>query len=270
MPGINDYLVGRINDFFQSGSGPTHSKLSQVFSEIGVDDGYHFSPDGDSPTKQTRILDAFRKLERKLEQSALLLSKLVNLLRLNGDLTLISNSKRNGLVEALNENGWTLSDSNSLETSVPVNLATAGRDSLQEQLNRLNRSTDDPALLLGTAKELIEAIYKFVLEEIGTGVPKNYKFQQLQYLALDRLQMLPDNVDATKPGGAQLRAIDQGARDLAQQINELRNLQGTGHGRTLPTGVTKEAAMFVIRQGGLLAEMLLVQLDISTGRAKVR
>ena len=170
MPAINDYLVGRINEFFQGGSGPTHSKLTQVFLETGVDDGYHFSPDGDGPNKQTRILDAFRKIGRNPEKSALLL---------------------------------------------------------------------------------------------------NYKFQQLQYLALDRLQMLPDNVDATKPGGAQLRAIDQGARDLAQQINELRNLQGTGHGRTLPTGVTKEAAMFVIQQGGLLAEMLLVQLDISTGRTKI-
>ena len=185
MPAISDYLVGRINEFFQGGSGPTHSKLTQVFLETGVDDGYHFSPDGDGPNKQTRIRDAFRKIGRNPEKSALLLSKLVNLLRLNGDLTLISNSKRYGLVEALNENGWTLSDSNLLETSGPINLATAGRDSLQEQLDRLNRSTDDPALLLGTAKELIEAIYKFVLEEIGTGVPKNYKFQQLQYLALD-------------------------------------------------------------------------------------
>jgi hypothetical protein len=34
-------------------------------------------------------------------------------------------------------------------------------------------------------------------------------------------------------------AIHQSTWQIAEQVNTLRNLQGTGHGRTLPTGITR-------------------------------
>lgn len=266
---VNDFLLESILDFFQGGEGPSHGKLGDIFSEAGVPDGYKYDPDARGTTKQGRIRTAFSKLRRDPHGTKRLLQKIINLLRVHGDLSDLNAPRRIRLVEALAEDQWELSPTNILAEADTIVLATGDRDALAEQIRRLNESTDDPALLLGTAKELLEAIYKFVLEEAGIGYPKNGSFQHLQHLALDRLQMLPQQVDSSHPGGLELREIWEKAQSLAAKINDLRNLQGTGHGRTLPTGVTTEAARFVIKQGVLLGEMMLTKLDINTNNAKV-
>lgn len=53
---------------------------------------------------------------------------------------------------------------------------------------------------------------------------------------------------------------------MIDAINELRNDHGTGHGRTLPTGVSVDAARFMIRQATMVAEMLLAAHDRQMGR----
>ena len=53
---------------------------------------------------------------------------------------------------------------------------------------------------------------------------------------------------------------------IAEQVNTLRNLQGTGHGRTLPTGITEDLAFLVVREACTVAEYFLALLDKSHGR----
>lgn len=264
-----DILLGRIECFFKGGIGPTHSALSRVFEDLGIGDDYKYSPGVAGPSKQKRIRAAFRLAQRRPEIREGFIRKIIALLVLNGDLEERDAESRVKLAEALAMCGFELTEHNQIESIGPVDLSVTGRAALEEQLKRLNRSTDDPALLLGVAKELIESIYKFVLEEIGTGVQKNSSFRQLQHLAMDRLQILPQSVDVDRPGGKPLREIYQSAMTLAGAINELRNEQGTGHGRTLPTAVSPEDAIFVIKLASLLAEMLLEKLDRATGTASV-
>jgi hypothetical protein len=52
--------------------------------------------------------------------------------------------------------GWELTDEAGLLPIGIIDVATGGRVALDDQLARLRRSTDDPALLLGTAKDLLE------------------------------------------------------------------------------------------------------------------
>jgi hypothetical protein len=54
---------------------------------------------------------------------------------------------------------------------------------------------------------------------------------------------------------------------IAEQVNVLRGLQGTGHGRTLPMGVSPELAMLVVREACSVAEFTLNALDRQRGRA---
>lgn len=63
-----------------------------------------------------------------------------------------------------------------------------------------------------------------------------------------------------------LSALRVAGWKIAQQVNVLRGLQGTGHGRTLPTGVTPEQAVLVVREACAVAEFALSSLDRQLGR----
>jgi abortive infection Abi-like protein len=162
--------------------------------------------------------------------------------------------------------GWQLADDGVLSIAGAVDLSTGGREALDDQLERLRRAVDDPALLLGTAKDLLEAVAKFVLEEFGVSIAGQADFAQLWYLARERLGVLPQQIGGDAPGGPQIKAILQSSWRIAEQVNQLRGLQGTGHGRTLPTGVSAEMALLVVREAGSVAEFALTTLDRQMGR----
>src|SRR6266540_2359903 len=62
------------------------------------------------------------------------------------------------------------------------------------------------------------------------------------------------------------KAVLQSSWKIAEQINELRCIQGTGHGRTLPTGVTAEMALLMVREACSVADFALTTLDRLYGR----
>jgi hypothetical protein len=163
--------------------------------------------------------------------------------------------------------GWSLSDEGVLSAAGAIDLSTGGREALDEQVDRLRRAAEDPGQLLGSAKDLLEAVAKFVLEEFGVCAPKNDDFDHLWYLARDRLQLLPEQVNPGLPGASNIKAILQSSWKIAEQVNKLRGFQGTGHGRTLPTGVSAEMALLVVREACSVAEFMLASLDRVRGRA---
>jgi hypothetical protein len=171
------------------------------------------------------------------------------------------------LRSAFTHAGWTLSDDGRLDRVGSVDLETGGRAALDEQLDRLRRNMDDPAAVLGIAKDLVEAVSKFVLEDGGMTPPKDAKFDWLIYMAFERLRFTTAVIDESVPGAKQLRAIFKSAQTVTLQLNELRNLQGTGHGRTLPTGLSQQTARFVIREVTHVAELMLSTHDQQMGRS---
>lgn len=169
---------------------------------------------------------------------------------------------------ALSRVGWGLSDDGYLSPSGAIDLTTGGREALDEQLDRLRRVADDPGQLLGSAKDLLEAVAKFVLEEFSVPVPgRAPDFDHVWYLARERLGVLPQQVNPALPGADNIKAILQSSWKIAEQVNRLRALQGTGHGRTLPTGVSAEMALMVVREACSVAEFTLSTLDRARGRS---
>ena len=114
--------------------------------------------------------------------------------------------------------------------------------------------------MIGGAKDLLESVAKFVLDEVGMPVTGKQDFPQLMHLARERLDLLPKNVDMTLPGGEAIRKILQSSHQIADQVNALRAVQGVGHGRTLPTGVSPEMALLVVREASSVAEFMLMTL----------
>lgn len=265
---VSDDIAAAIAAFFHAGEGPPHSAVTRVLTGAGLNDGYEYRPGTNGPSKEDRVLSAFRRAEREGSGRKLvegLLSALRHKNLVGVDAAMQSDDEKR-LRVALGRTGWLFTDDGQLRAFAGADIDTGGREALDESLARLRGSTSDPALLIGTAKDLLESVAKFVLEETGIPVPTSMGFDALWHIARERLGVLPERVDTTLPGFEAIRAIHQSSWTIAKNINDLRNLQGTGHGRTLPTGVTEDLALLVVREACSVAEYMLRRLDATRGR----
>lgn len=268
---LSDEVAAALAEFFYSGDGPSHATLSRCFVACGLADADPYDPATGMPNKQQRVLAVCAVARRRpggVDDK--LLEQLLTALRVGRIFQAtdpLVTARVAALRRALTVKGAGLDDEGRLQRTDHIDLATGGRAALDEQLARLRHNAEDPGALLGGAKELLESICKFVLEEQQMLPNRKMDFDELLALALDRLQLQPQTVNASVPGGRQLRAIYQSAKTTASTINELRNLQGTGHGRTLPTGITKETGRYVIREAAHVAELLLSTHDRQMGRS---
>lgn len=264
---INGEVSGAIAQFYFSGSGPSHATLTRAFRTAGYSDSDPFDPGTMTPNKQERVLAVFRAAERRPSGAQKLVAALLDDLRRHGIFTASNNAADvENLRAAITHAGWGLSEDGRLEHLGDIDLQTGGREALDEQLDRLRRNLGDPAALLGGAKELLEAIAKFVLEEGGRLPDPRTPFPGLIELSFEQLGLLPAVVSDNMPGAKQIHLIYKSAKTTTIAVNQLRNLQGTGHGRTLPTGVTVEAARYVIREVTHVAELMLSTHDRQMGR----
>lgn len=262
-------IAAALGRFFHGGVGPSHSALTSAFAHAGYADD---DPcDGTLPNKERRVQIVIGAAARRPARARELIDAILAQLRVAGgfdperqgfDHDVVRTAQR-----TLRRAGWQLDDEGYLSPLGIADMATGGRGALDEQLDRLRRSTDDPALLLGTAKDLLEAVAKFVLEELSIPVNPRADFAELWFHARDRLGIQPKQVAADLPGATVIQKVMQSAWSIAEAVNQLRNLQGTGHGRTLPTGVTAEMALLVVREACSVAEYVLATLDRTLGRS---
>jgi hypothetical protein len=269
---VNDEIAAALAGFFFGGAGPSHTRLSTVFVGAGYSADDPYSPVAQTPNKETRVLTVMRAAQRRPERARDLVDALLTQLRVHGCFdagrSAVHEPNRVRAVQrAFRPTGWQLSDDGYLSTTGSIDLTTGGRAALEEQVARLRRATDDPGQLLGSAKDLLESVAKFVLEEFGVPTKRHDDFDHLWYLARERLNVLPAQVDSGLPGANSIKAILQSSWTIAEQVNKLRGVQGTGHGRTLPTGVSAEMALMVVREACSVAEFMLARLDRAMGRA---
>jgi Abortive infection C-terminus len=267
---LTDEVAAALAKFYHGGDGPSHSALTASFVHAGYSDADPYDSALGTPNKEQRVLAVTRAAMRRPANARKLVEHLLVSIRVGGYLQNRGGefaSKVRALQIALRRAGWQLSDDAVLSPLGVIDLTTGGRPALDEQIDRLRRSTDDAGALLGSAKDMLEATAKFVLEELGLEVSKKADFNYLWHLARERLGLHPSQVDASTIGGEAIRKILQSSWMIAEQVNVLRGLQGTGHGRTLPTGVSPELAMLVVREACSVAEFTLNALDRQRGSA---
>lgn len=266
---VNGEVVAALCAFVKGGAGPSHSSLTSAFLAAGLANLTPYVPGSlQNLNKVERITEAGRAVWRHPTGGRRLVEELLSVYRVSGIFAEPNlDMDKSVLRSALQQQGWALDEEGRLEPLGEIHLEVGDRQALNDQLNRLRRNTEDAALLLGTAKELLESVGKFVLEE-GNRLPdRKMDFPEVMTLAMEQLGLMPVQVDASTEGGKQIRKVYQAIRTVVEAINELRNEHGTGHGRTLPSGVSVEAARFMIRQATIVAEMLLAAHDRQTGRA---
>jgi hypothetical protein len=103
---------------------------------------------------------------------------------------------------------------------------------LMDQIRRMESSVhQDPALAIGTAKELIETCCKTILSERGKPVKGTPDIPTLTRETLKELNLVPEGVSDSVRGSDTIKRILQNLSAIGHGLAELRGLYGTGHGK---------------------------------------
>lgn len=103
---------------------------------------------------------------------------------------------------------------------------------LTEQIRRMEASVhSDPALAIGTAKELIETCCKTILAERGKALPGKPDIPELTKATLKELELVPDGIEDAARGSDTVRRLLQNLGTIGNNLADLRGLYGTGHGK---------------------------------------
>lgn len=147
-----------------------------------------------------------------------------------------ADSYRGPLVKRLRRDGFEVTEdgdivprySSTIQALSAVLRSGAGALAPYEARIRSNIEAD-PALAIGSAKELVEAICNLLLEEAGIAADKEWTVAQRFKRAAATLDLTVDNVGPTKKGADQIKHVLAGL--VVGGVAELRNMYGTGHGR---------------------------------------
>lgn len=270
---INDEIGAALGAFVAGGAGPRHATLSRIFAQAGYAAAAPYEPNSSTQqmNKEDRVRVTVSAAARDPHRARELVEGLLSEYRVAGyfkpDADTASRQDAQVLRAAFARVDWELTADGELRPAgVGAVAAVQGRPAIEDQLSRLRRATNDPALLLGTAKEMLESTAKYVLDAFSVPYTSATSFDELWFHARDRLGMHPKDIDAATPGGSEIREILQSAWSIARMSNEIRNIDGTGHGRTLPAQMRPELALLVVREACSVAQMVLSSLDRHLGR----
>jgi len=103
---------------------------------------------------------------------------------------------------------------------------------LADQIRRIEQAVDaDPALAVGTAKELIETCCRTILSERGKPVIGTPDIPALTKQTLKELKLVPEDIPDQAKGSETIKRLLSNLASIGHSLAEIRNLYGTGHGK---------------------------------------
>ncbi|MCK5296248.1 MAG: abortive infection family protein [Alphaproteobacteria bacterium] len=131
--------------------------------------------------------------------------------------------------------------------------------SLQAEIRRIEQSLhNDPSLAIGSAKEMIESVCKAILEKFGDEDISSNELPKLVKKTCTKLKLIPEDIPNSVRGANKIKIILSNLAAIAQQTAELRNLYGSGHGKTgSHRGLSPRHARLVSGAASTLALFLL-------------
>jgi hypothetical protein len=129
---------------------------------------------------------------------------------------------------------------------------------LFQQITRMEVAvTSDPALAIGTAKELVESCCKTILEARHVSFSKSADLPELVKLTAKELQLTPDQIPNKVKAVDTIKRLLGNLANITQGIAELRNQYGTGHGKAAGAkGLSPRHAKLAVGAASTLAVFL--------------
>lgn len=140
--------------------------------------------------------------------------------------------------------------------------ATLTADQLQTQIGRINASIEtDPALAIGTAKELVETTCKTILADLGEE-HGTLDLGDLVKAASKALKLVPDGVPNEAKGADAIKKTLRSLGATVAGLGEMRNFYGSGHGQDgRARGLTPRHARLAVGAASTLAMFLFETHD---------
>lgn len=143
-----------------------------------------------------------------------------------------------------------------VQTVADVERLADGFD-IEEYIQRVRNSlNEDPALAVGSTKELIESVLKTILGLHGAKIG-NEDMPKLLKRAQVALGIDPKDVEPAALGAESLRRLLGSMAQIVVSVTELRNLYGTGHGKSIAPGLDPASARLVVGAGTSVAAYLM-------------
>jgi hypothetical protein len=138
----------------------------------------------------------------------------------------------------------------------------------QEHIDRINKSiNDDPALAIGSTKELVESILKSILTELEIEIDKADDIPKLLKKVQKGLDIVPNDVDNSIKGAEIIKVLLNNLGSVVIKLTELRNLYGTGHGTDKKrNGLSPRHARLAVGAGITLSTFLLDTFEFKRTR----
>jgi hypothetical protein len=211
---------------------------------------YHASVDPRSVTQERRLLAVYLDMVQEFGRE--------------DDGTFVGVAR--DLIRSLQRDGLPVSDDGHLSAPVDGGVALQLEDFhllsdpqvVDQHLERmrLNIDRDTPAVI-GAAKELLESVCKLVLEDAGVAYEASAGLQDLYRAAAKELRLSRDSVPGSAKGSEAAQRTLQGLVTAVQNLAELRNALGLGHGRVQHVPVLERHARLAMNASRSVADFLL-------------
>ena len=160
--------------------------------------------------------------------------------------------------DAFRTEGYELTTDGELMPMVLSNLSGMElTKALESYIRRAQRGIRDAALVTGTGKDLLEAVAAHILQDRFGTYNTRGNFSMLLGQAFVAVGLATPQ-DKPEPGEPPQKNVERAMFELGLAINQLRNKEGTGHGRPWLPSVSESEARIAVELMGTIAERLLL------------
>ena len=244
---------------------PSHSELEFTISRVGLTKADpKFQGQTVGKAKRVRAVLSWA-LENSPPSGESLVKLLIDTVRGCGGFRTQSNNYVGSdpietLRQAFRSEGYDLSEDGDLRPAILDNLPEAEMThALLAYAQRARKGALDAALLVGTGKDLLEAVAKHVLMVKLNISDSKGNFPFLLGQAFMELEM---KTSLHKPisGEPSIMRYERALYELGCSVNTIRNKEGTGHGRPFLPTITQEEAANATQAIGIVADYMLRKL----------
>ncbi|MBT2684897.1 abortive infection family protein [Bacillus sp. ISL-37] len=256
-------LAKLVDDAQQTTREPSHSEIEYQITRFKLEQGDpHFQKHSVGKAKRVRSILNWA-MENNLDAGEKFVGSFIALLRALGG---FRESSKNYVGKeaimnaqaAFKSEGWELSSDGDLRPIVLDNLSELEQEeALRAYITRAKKGVEDAALLAGTGKDLLEAVCGFILTKLWGHYPTTSNFPTLLGQTFTSLNLVYDKSKIDPSSRRSQQRFEASLYELGCSINNLRNKEGTGHGRPFLTTITDSEAKAAIESMGMISAFLM-------------